>query len=290
MSCSNLHHLISKTCVVISGGILAFFSMTYVYGQTQVNPNSKNTSVTSSNAPLPKVELNMTAKEFDQWIEKKSGALGPKKEVHLLVENALKERLKLGMYVTDTSVLNAVDILSDYGSLWMNDKRAAKEQGISQCKKVVQFIDEINALLDERPHLQAKLVAKAASLYQVVGYTSESNIKNKEAIRLFEVLHVDVDTRRIEVMLNLADGLYVSDKKGEAEKIYLDVLSYPFYLVDSDPEAFQILRGYYIRAGEGLIACRRGNLKALNGIYFVPATKEILDPILEKAKQEAGKK
>jgi hypothetical protein len=49
----------------------------------------------------------------------------------------------------------------------------------------------------------------------------------------------------------------------------------------------QSLRDQYVAAGRGLIQARRGNLNALKEIVFVPATYEVLGPVLDEAVKEA---
>jgi hypothetical protein len=66
----------------------------------------------------------------------------------------------------------------------------------------------------------------------------------------------------------------------------LQVLGFPWYQVD-DPSIVIQLKQVYISAGYGIIELRRGNLKKLKSLYFVPSTHYALQPLLDEAIKEA---
>jgi len=81
------------------------------------------------------------------------------------------------------------------------------------------------------------------------------------------------------------DFIYLN-RNAEAEPFFLDVLSYPYTLVE-DVDMFHQFRELYIEAGKGLIQVRKGNAEALQEIYFIPAMQSILGPIKEEALEKA---
>jgi hypothetical protein len=107
------------------------------------------------------------------------------------------------------------------------------------------------------------------------------------ALVAIEPLHLEVDLLRLTTLVNLGEALLSEGRKKEAEDQFLQALSYPWYAVVGHPEEMQKLRDQYVAAGRGLIDARRGDLKALNEIVFVPATYEVLGPVLEEAIKEA---
>lgn len=123
-------------------------------------------------------------------------------------------------------------------------------------------------------------------MYEVTDDRTNAVREYAEALRLLTPLHVAVDTQRLDSLVQEASVLYIQGKRQEAEDLYLEALSYDWYKV-TDPEALQVLRSLYVRAGHGLIDCRRGNLKALKDIYFVPVTNPDLQPALQQAIKRA---
>lgn len=87
--------------------------------------------------------------------------------------------------------------------------------------------------------------------------------------------------------MNLGESLLSVDRKKEAEVHFQQALSYPWYTILGHPAEMQNLRDQYVAAGRGLIQARRGNLKALKEIVFVPATYDVLGPVLDQAAKEA---
>jgi hypothetical protein len=87
--------------------------------------------------------------------------------------------------------------------------------------------------------------------------------------------------------VNLGESLLSVDRKKEAEVHFQQALSYPWYTILGHPAEMQNLRDQYVAAGRGLIQARRGNLKALKEIVFVPATYDVLGPVLDQAAKEA---
>jgi len=110
-----------------------------------------------------------------------------------------------------------------------------------------------------------------------------------EAVDDLHSQHLDLDNKRMYAMLSLGQILLARGNMRDAEKFLLDVLSYPWFLVmEAEPQAR--LRDYYIKAGRALIECRRGDLTALQEIFFVPATQGELLPTLKRAIEEASKR
>lgn len=237
-----------------------------------------------SNESKFKKVVKMTSEEFYTWIMTQRQGYEKKNEAPILIEKAVLERLKSEKYTTDVTVMAAVNAWSYYESSQEPGKQIVEDGG--RFKRTISFINELIPLVSDRSSLKAKLQVKKADLYHINGHYFEAAEAYREAVNLLKPLHIDIDKMRVENMVKLAGILLASGKKSEAESIFLDVLSYPWYLI-TDPEPQQFLRDYYIQAGIGLIDCRRGDLEALKNTFFVPAANAKLEPILEKAIQEA---
>ena len=85
--------------------------------------------------------------------------------------------------------------------------------------------------------------------------------------------------------LDAAPRLFQNNKKSEAETLFLEVTSYPWYLLAG--KEIQTFRDYYVGGVIGLIDTRRGKLQKLKEIYIVPACREKLEPYLNRAIKEA---
>ena len=222
----------------------------------------------------------MTASEFDRLIKETRADLERRHEPPDRLEALLLSRLQEDETAYDGTVLEVV-------YAWRRYESATGEQ--SEPLPFPQTRRLIEALLKyagHQPMLHAQLAAIHGDILHGAGELPSAAAAYAEAVDDLHALHLEVDTRRMSAMVTLGQLLLAQGNKRDAEKLFLDVLSYPWYLVmEAEPQA--LLRHDYVSAGFGLIECRRGNLAALREIFFVPATQGELLPQLEKAIAEA---
>ena len=99
-------------------------------------------------------------------------------------------------------------------------------------------------------------------------------------------LKYQTDLKWVQNLVQMGYDFIYLNRNAEAEPFFLDVLSYPYTLVE-DVDMFHQFRELYIEAGKGLIQVRKGNAEALQEIYFIPAMQSILGPIKEEALEKA---
>jgi tetratricopeptide (TPR) repeat protein len=220
----------------------------------------------------------MNALEFDNTVKKLRVELEKKKAMPQKLEELIIERLKTENITYDTTVLELV-------YAWRNFESENEYQEKSSCLETTRIIDSLLEFAENRVQLQAALLAVKGDIFYEKGKAESAADAFSKAVEKLHPLHLEVDSQRIGSMVKLGQALFLLNKMDEAEKLYLDVLSYPWYLVTED-EIREIFEKYYIDAGLGLIECRKGNLAALEDTYFVPATHSILLPELERAIRE----
>ena len=225
-----------------------------------------------------------TPAQFEQWVQASRTQVELKKSKPDF-SVAVVQRLQAGKFVTDETILTTATALSYYEQV----QAAAKAKGEAEYTfdQTLGFIGQVEPFVYGRSLLEAQLLMKKAFCFT----TSRNRKKAIDAYRqtalLLEKLHLQVDQQRIMNLNELAETLFAEGQKAEADKLFLEVMSYPWYNVTGNPEALQNLRSHYYRAARGLINCRRDNLNALKEISLVPATQEELKPILEKAIADA---
>ncbi len=222
----------------------------------------------------------MKAGEFHQWVLQAKLQCEKEHIKPLLLKEKILERLADDKYTLDSTILMVAHALNDFESrINRNDQK--------QFAETIGYIDHVQLLLSDRILLKAQLLMLRSEIMVLQSHRESAMEDLSKTNSLLHPLHLEIDKRRIRSMLELAGLFLQSNNKIKAEKLYLDILSYPWTLIE-EPEYFHALRDYYIQAGKGLIECRRGNLEALKNIFFVPAVNEILQPILKKAISEAG--
>jgi hypothetical protein len=223
----------------------------------------------------------MDAATFHTWVKRARLALedGHEPPEHLI--RKLIERLEDERLTFDSSVLDVVHAWRGFES----GRNRKQEPAIYA--RTIQLIDMLLPYAEPRPHLHASLATIKGDLLLEMGKLPLAAEAFAAAVDDLHGLHLDIDTQRIYGMVRLGFILLAQARKQDAEKIFLDVLSYPWYLV-METEAQRLLREYYIDAGEGLIEARRGNPEALKEIYFVPAVYDKLLPKLQAAIEEAN--
>lgn len=222
----------------------------------------------------------MKASEFDIWIKEQGEITKEKKESPVALEVALLTRLEKEHYTYDSTIINIINAWRNYEVTNVN------EPGQRAFTNTMKLINLLLSYVDENIFLKGKLQSLKGSLFL-------ENNKLQTAVECFwnavnhlHAFHLEVDLNRIDNMVIMGKTLLRMNNTENAEKLFLDVLSYPWYLVEES--AIRItFREYYIASAIGLIECRKGNLAALKNIFFVPATQQELMPILERAKKEA---
>jgi len=224
----------------------------------------------------------MTAVEFERSIKQalKSSPNDPSNTCRDVIERLKAERL-----VTDGTVMACVE-----ASINADDKRALSNRAASAANHYAsanQFITAVSALLVDRDLLRARLLARQGSLAVATADFSKASQAFEAAIKTVQPVRLDADFQWMTSLVSLGQSLLSQKRNKEAESYFLEALSYQWYTIVGFPSQMRMLRDQYIQAGRGLIACRRGNLKALQEIVFVPATEQELGPVLEKAIEEA---
>lgn len=222
----------------------------------------------------------MKAEEFDNQVKQLRAACKEKNQAPQRLAQLLLERLQAEGYTYDGTVLEVV-------YAWRGYESETSAQPAAPFVQTNALIDAVLEFADYKPMLRAVLYLIRAELAHEQGHLQPAAEAFAEAVDELHALHLDIDHKRIYAMLHFGLTLLAQGNKRDAEKLFLDVLSYPWFLVmESDVQA--LLRDYYVKAALGLIECRRGDLAALEEIFFVPATHDELLPYLQRAIEEAG--
>ena len=217
---------------------------------------------------------NYTAKDFHQWVIDTRSSIESKRISPDIFNDILEHRMENDIHTYDGSILEIVRAWRYY----------EKDQVISG--KTITLINQLQDDTQDRKTLTATFNLIKGEIYENTGEIDKATASFAEAVDDFHELHLFIDSNRIYTMLKLGQQLYKVGNKEKAETVFLDILSYPWHLIQ-DIGTQQPLKEHYIQAGIGLIDCRRGDLEGLNDIYFFPSVNDILTPILDKAKKEA---
>lgn len=229
----------------------------------------------------------MNAEEFDIWIRSERTHIQQNNKSPEALSNALLERLRNDLNTRDQSVSAVVYAWRQFEAKQSQESGTKKELQQAIGSKTLQLIDALLPLVTGSSLLQARLQSIKGNLLLEYNGLEEAEKVFFTAVNQLSGLQLEVDVNRIYNMTIRGQVLLRLQRKQEAESIFLDVLSYPWYLVrETDVQAS--MREYYITAAIGLIECRRGDLPALKNIFFVPATENELKPILDEAIREAS--
>lgn len=193
--------------------------------------------------------------------------------------SAVIDRLKADHFVTDRTILNCVEAYINVA--------ASRPAGRDQFRAAGQFISDVNARLQDRDLLRARLASRAASLAVRTADFPRASSEFDGALKTLDPLRLRTDIEWMTTLVGLGQSLLSQNRKMEAEPYFLRALSYQWYTVVGFPDQMRSLRDQYILAGHGLIAARRGNLQALEQIVFVPAAENELRPELDRAISDA---
>lgn len=227
----------------------------------------------------------MNASEFDIWL--KGERSNTQHHAPLGISNALLNRLREDKNTWDQSILAVVYAWRQYEAKQAQASGIKKAPDQAHQSETLKLTDQLLPLLENRSLLIAKLQSIKANLLLEYNGLEEAEQLFASAITQLSRQQLDVDLNRIYNMTIRGQVLLRLSRKEEAEKIFLDVQSYPWYLV-RETDVQVSLREYYISSAIGLIECRRGDLPALKNIFFVPAAEYELRPILNEAIREAS--
>jgi len=235
---------------------------------------------------VPEGPGTMAATAFEKWISKTREQVEGRKERPVFCD-AIVTRLQSGKDTTDDTVLACVGAWTFYEETRSPDANGSRSGVPLSYEGTMNFIGSVMPLLIARPFLKGRLLERKGAILINGGDLKSAVAEYTAAMKILTPLHVDVDKERIGVVVSLADSLFSLGDRDKAEELYLSALTYPWHLIEENPEALQALRSLYIRAGHGLINTRRHDLGALRDTHFVPATEEELGPVLEQAILEA---
>ncbi len=245
-----------------------------VGGKTKAASSPKDPAEVEAPAKRP-AEPALNAKDFEAWVAKTRAESERAKTAPAEISDAVETRLQDSLAVTDRAVLDAVNAWVSFES-----RPATAAAGTRRFSESLRLIASLQSLLPDRDRLRAQLLMKRAGLKRNVDDVQGSVADYRAAEAILRVAAVETDRSRIESLVEIAGGLYVSGKRDEAEEWYLKLMSYPWYLVE-DAAAQRFLKEKYVEAVRGLIECRRGRLDALKEVFIVPATEKELRPVLD---------
>lgn len=227
--------------------------------------------------------MEMSSDEFTQWVKKRRESAYRDRQPPTLIIQAVSERLQRHRWISDETILSAVNAVVSYES---SSTTQESRTTVPDFRNALEFVGKVIAGTSDRQALQGLLHRRSAELLRIAGDRTGAMKEYEEAVPLLTKSAVELEQARIDAIVQMADMSYLNGDKGKAEGLYLKALSYDWYKVD-DAKRQQELALLYVAAGRGLIECRRHNLKALKNTYFIPATLQELGPLLEKAVSEA---
>jgi len=230
----------------------------------------------------------MSAEQFERVIMNQSSKDKQLNRKPTDTETALLKEIDSGQYVTDETIVTVINTWAsyEYPSPSTKSKTLSTEQ---QFPNTFRLMNAIDPVVYGRPLLKGRLHQIRASLMRTCGDSVNAAKELQDAVDVLTPFHLMVDKNRMMSLVEEGEALYASGAKDLAQVCFLEALSYDWYKVE-DPETLQTLRALYIRAGRGLIDCRRQNLPALEEIVFVPAVNTELVPYLDQAILNAGGK
>lgn len=241
-------------------------------------------------AQSPKPEA-LSAADFDKWVGNLHGRVGklyktPERataEKELLeAQEVLLQRLRDEKWTKDESIIDFVNIWTVYETPDLDKSRTIEFLNVIRC------IDQFLPFLEDRKDLQAYLYAEKGYLLSMGAKNNKpaALIAFQKSVEISIPLTQTSELRRFARSVRLANLLVAAGSKDKAEDLFLQVLGFPWYQV-KDPSVVSQLKDVYISAGYGIIELRRGNLKKLKSLYFVPSTLDALQPLLDEAIKEA---
>lgn len=234
----------------------------------------------------------LSPKAFDEWIDEEYSRLAQGESIDTdQIADRVIDRFEKGLYITDDAVINSTKFFeikefSEKGKELTNGKTPFIYS------ETTAYINQLLGKLYKRDLLKVKLLERKSRLLQT------RTDKNEEVEQLtlktlstlivdLEVFNTDIDKLYNKSMIILGQIYLENDNKTQADKHFAKVLKYPFYNVTKAKD-YSDLRNLYIQAGLGRIAARKGNLKKLKELYFIPSAAPDLYPSLKASIEEVG--
>ncbi|MDE3195422.1 MAG: tetratricopeptide repeat protein [Acidobacteriota bacterium] len=196
---------------------------------------------------------------------------------------AVIDRLKAGRAVSDRVILRCAE-----AHITAADRHASP--GAPKARvyhDAEQYIQDVLGSLSDRDLVTSQLQARLGDLAVAAGDFRKAAALFQSSYDAIESLHLDVDVQRISTLVKLGQSYLSFGQKKDAERTFLEAMAYQWYTITGHPMELQQLRDQYLLAARGLITSRRGDLRALDEIVFVPATQNELGPVLQRAIDEA---
>ena len=227
----------------------------------------------------------MAPREFEVWADAERAKSDTAHDRPVGLEAGLLKRLRAGQYTTDDAVQSAVHAWMGYEGRRLVESGQSGRPG-AYFPQTMRLMDELDGYMYGRTFLKAAIHREKGELFGI-NHDHENDAKEREmVVQLLTPLRDTIYERRIEAIVCLAEDRYAMGDKQRAEAGFLNALGFDWTQV-SDPVALHALKDLYVRAGLGLIQCRRGNLAALRDTYFLGAASRELGPALKAAIDEA---
>jgi hypothetical protein len=217
----------------------------------------------------------MNAVQFHQWATTATRELSSSNQEPDSLLEAVTHRLALGQSTLDTTVLLAFGA----SATWDGQHGQAY-------RRTFGFAEQCISLSPGRAELWALLRKRMADLYASTDDLASAQQLRAAAHRDLLAAETYYLQRRIENQVEAGMEALRRRDKADAEQHFLSVMSFNWTVVE-DAQAFHHLRGLYVRAAYGLIQARAGDAAALRNIFFIPATIDELQPLLDQAIEAA---
>lgn len=228
----------------------------------------------------------MSPVEYHNWVEAERAKCSNAKTEPILLERTILSRLKRNKSTNDQTLLSCIRA---WVAIDSGDPENRNPDGrIVKHPKAYKLILSILALLPDASLQRAKVLREYGSLLDTAGNSQEAAKQFEAAAAILEKFRADVEVNRISSYVGAAESLYQAGHVGQAEKVYLEALSFTWWEV-GDADARRTLGELYLKAGRGLIQCRKDNYEDLKETYFATNSVEELLPLLESAMRNLQK-
>jgi hypothetical protein len=213
----------------------------------------------------------MNAIEFHAWLTDTQSDLKVAGEAPVALCAAVLARLAQGLTTLDSAVLLAFGAMAT----WEGQQAGGYRQTLAYGEACI-------ARSPGQAPRWALLRMRMADLLAVEGALTEAHALRELAHQGLYAQEIAALQLRVENQVEAGMEALRRNDKADAERHFLDVMSVNWTNVD-DAAALQRLRAFYVRAAQGLIACRAGDAAALRDIFFIPAALAELAPERDRA-------
>ena len=135
---------------------------------------------------------------------------------------------------------------------------------------------------------KAFIYKKLCNLHRHINQIAQSVFYAEKSIKIYYEYSLEANLKRMKLLMNLAGQYRKLKKDDQAEKLFIRVMSYPWFSAKGD--YLLQTKKMYIAAGKELIDVRRGHLLKLKSTYFYPMAHKELQPLLKEAIENANGK